>query len=83
MTKTATPPIKVARHFEVFIEDQVSSGQFQTPTAVVEAALRLLEEREAALAELGAAIAVGDASGPSRPYDRTAFLAARRREAGE
>ena len=41
------------------------------------------QSREAALDELRRLIAEGDASGPSRPFDREAFLAARRREIGK
>jgi Arc/MetJ-type ribon-helix-helix transcriptional regulator len=41
------------------------------------------QARKAALDELRRLIAEGDASGPSRPFDREAFLATRRREVGE
>ncbi|MBT9444692.1 MAG: type II toxin-antitoxin system ParD family antitoxin [Hyphomonadaceae bacterium] len=41
------------------------------------------QSRESALDELRRLIAEGDASGPSRPYDRDAFMAARRREVGD
>jgi Arc/MetJ-type ribon-helix-helix transcriptional regulator len=41
------------------------------------------QSRAAALDELRRLIAEGDASGPSRPFDRETFLAARRREIGK
>lgn len=72
--------VALGDHFAGFIEEQVTSGRFATASEVVRAGLRLLEEREARLRELRAAIAAGDASGESRPYDREAFLAARRRQ---
>ena len=48
---------------------------------VVRAGLRLLEEREVKLAALRAALAQGEASGPSTPFDFEAFIARRRDEA--
>ncbi|KAF0184587.1 MAG: type II toxin-antitoxin system ParD family antitoxin [Hyphomonadaceae bacterium] len=74
MTKTASPPIKVARHFEVFIEDELAAGRYATRDAVVEAGLRLLEEREAKIKALRAAIEEGEASGPAEPFDLDEFL---------
>lgn len=80
MTKTASPPIKVARHFEVFIEDELAAGHYATRDAVVEAGLRLLEEREAKIRAIRQALKEGEESGPSEPFDREEFLAECRRE---
>jgi antitoxin ParD1/3/4 len=41
---------------------------------VVRAALRLLEEQEAKLAALRAALIEGEQSGPSTPFDFEAFI---------
>lgn len=45
-----------------FVEQLVQSGQYATADEAVRAALRLLEEHEAKIAELRAAIAVADES---------------------
>jgi antitoxin ParD1/3/4 len=68
--------VRVARHFEVWIEEQVASGRFGDPSQVVEEALRLLEQREARLADLRQAIQEGEASGPPEALD---FAALRQR----
>jgi antitoxin ParD1/3/4 len=41
---------------------------------VIRTGLRLLEEREAQLARLRAALDQGEASGPAQPFDLDAFL---------
>lgn len=80
MTKTASPPSKLARHFEVFIEDELAAGHYQSREDVIEAGLRLLEEREAKIRALRAAIEEGEASGPAEPFDLDEFLAECRAE---
>ncbi len=45
---------------------------------VVRAGLRLLEEQEAALGALRAALIEGEQSGPSMPFDFEAFIARKR-----
>ncbi len=44
------------------------------------AALRLLEEREARLSALRAALVEGEESGPSTPFDFEAFIARKRKQ---
>jgi antitoxin ParD1/3/4 len=44
------------------------------------AALRLLEEREARIAALRAALIEGEESGPSKPFDFEAFIARKRKQ---
>jgi len=61
--------VHVPRHFEVWIEDQVASGRFGDPDQVVVEALRLLEQREAKIADLRAAVQAGLDSGPAEPWD--------------
>lgn len=65
-------------HFTAFIEAEVSKGRYASASEVVRAGLRLLEEREAHLARLRAALIEGEESGPSEPFDFDAFLADQR-----
>lgn len=48
-------------HFERFIDAQVNDGRYDNASEVVRAALRLLEDHEARMRELRAAIAEADA----------------------
>lgn len=53
------PPRRLARHFEVFIEDQVAAGHFDSPDIRDGRGTRLLERREAREAALAAALREG------------------------
>ena len=55
--------VSLSDHFTEFLTRQVASGRYGSASEVVRAGLRLLEEREAALQELRAEIAKGEASG--------------------
>jgi antitoxin ParD1/3/4 len=61
--------VALGDHFMRFLEEQVGSGRYGSASEVVRAGLRLLEEREAKLAELRALIAEGEASGPPVPFE--------------
>jgi antitoxin ParD1/3/4 len=65
-------------HFSTFIEEQVADGRYGNASDVVRAGLRLLEEQEARLAALRAALIEGENSGPSTPFDFEAFIASKR-----
>ena len=71
--------VSLSDHFTEFLTRQVASGRYGSASEVVRAGLRLLEEREAALQELRAEIAKGEASGEAvafAPDDwRTAWKA--------
>ena len=67
-------------HFAKFVEAQVSEGRYDNASDVMRAALRLLEEREARLNALRAALIEGEASGPSSPFDFEAFIARKRQQ---
>jgi antitoxin ParD1/3/4 len=70
-------------HFSDFIEAQVAEGRYDNASDVVRAGLRLLEEREARLAALRAALIEGEESGLSKPFDFDAFIARRRGKASK
>ena len=73
MTKTIA--ISLGDEHNNFIEAQIASGRFASASEVINAALRLLEERERALAELHKALDEGLNSGPPEPFDVEEFLA--------
>ena len=55
----------VGEHFTGFIDAQLSGGRYNSASDVVRAGLRLLEEQEAKLATLRAALVEGEESGIS------------------
>ncbi|MGA3399693.1 MAG: type II toxin-antitoxin system ParD family antitoxin [Acetobacteraceae bacterium] len=61
-------------HFADFVDQQVGSGRYGSASEVVRAGLRLLEQQEAQLAALRAALIEGETSGRARPLDVEAFL---------
>lgn len=70
--------ISLGDHFAGFIETQITEGRYGSASEVIRAGLRLLEEREAKLAALRAALADGEASGSSVELDFEAFLIGQR-----
>ena len=68
----------IGEHFSDFVEAQVKEGRYSSASDVVRAGLRLLEEQEAKLAALRAALIEGEQSGPSTPFDFEAFIARKR-----
>jgi antitoxin ParD1/3/4 len=66
--------VALGDHFMRFLEEQVGTGRYGSASEVVRAGLRLLEEREAKLAELRALIAEGEASGWDEDFDMDAFV---------
>jgi antitoxin ParD1/3/4 len=67
-------PITLGKYFEKFVDQQVKDGRYDSASDVVKAALRLLEEQEAHLEALRAAIIEGENSGLSTPFDFEAFI---------
>jgi len=65
----------LGEHFGAFVAAQVEQGRYSNASDVIRAALRLLEEQEAKLAALRAALVEGEQSGPSTPFDFEAFIA--------
>lgn len=71
--------VSLSEPLQRFVHGQVATGRYGSASDVVRAGLRLLEEREAKLAILRAALEEGEASGPSTPFDFEAFITDRRR----
>jgi antitoxin ParD1/3/4 len=65
----------IGEHFMDFVDAQVKEGRYANASDVIRAALRLLEEREAMIAALRAALIEGEESGKSTPFDFEAFIA--------
>jgi antitoxin ParD1/3/4 len=70
----------IGEHFMDFVNTQVKEGRYSNASDVMRAALRLLEEREAKLTALRAALIEGEESGPSTPFDFEAFIAHKRND---
>lgn len=68
----------LGEHFSAFVEAQVKAGRYDNASDVMRAALRLLEEREARLTALRAALIEGEESGPATPFDFEKFIARKR-----
>lgn len=66
--------IVLGDHFADFVEEQIASGRYGSASEVIRAGLRLLEDNEARLSALRAALAEGEESGPAEPFDFDAFL---------
>jgi antitoxin ParD1/3/4 len=67
--------VSLGEHFTRFIDEQVADGRYGSASDVVRAGLRLLQEREARLEALRAAVDEGDRSGSATPFDVEAFIA--------
>ena len=68
----------LGEHFSAFIDAEVATGRYGSASDVVRASLRLLEEREAQLSVLRAALVAGEESGPSTPFDFDDFIVRKR-----
>jgi antitoxin ParD1/3/4 len=66
--------ISLGDHFANFIEAQVMSGRYGSASDVMRAALRRLEEDEAQLTTLRAALDEGERSGLVENFDTERFL---------
>lgn len=72
--------ISLGPHFTEFVDRQVEDGRFASASEVVRAGLRLLEEHEAYVAYVRAALIEGEESGEPQPFDLQEFLSEMRRE---
>jgi len=75
-------PLRLARYFEVFIEDQIAQRKYGSATEVIEEALRLLEAREARSDAIAVALREGEASERAGPLDLADIKRKAREQAG-
>lgn len=71
---TRNTSISLGDHFVEFVDAQVAQGRFGSASEVVRAGLRLLEEHEAKLAALRAALIEGEQSGAATAFDFDDFI---------
>ncbi len=74
--------IALGEHWQAFIEKQVSSGRYGSASEVIRNGLRLLEERNAKIETLRAALVEGEASGSAGQFDLDDIKRKARRKAG-
>ena len=72
--------VSLGDHFTSFIDTEVQSGRYGSAIEVVRAGLRLLQEHEAKVKALEAALIEGEESGFMGPFDFEAFKARKRVE---
>jgi antitoxin ParD1/3/4 len=61
-------------HLQAYVEEKVRTGSYSSASEVVREGLRLLQERDARIAALRAALTRGEESGAPRGLDRNAFF---------
>ena len=70
--------ISLGEHFNGFVDRQLEQGRFGSASEVLRAGLRLLEEHEAQVESLRAALIEGERSGAAAPFDFEAYLVGKR-----
>lgn len=70
--------ISLDDHFSNFLSRSVASGRYRSASEVVRAGLRLLEDEEARMSALRAALVAGEESGVPEDFDFDAFIAAKK-----
>lgn len=72
MARTVT--VSLGPHYEEFIQASIAGGRYNNVSEVVRAALRRLEEDEARLAAIRAALIEGEESGIVEDFNPQAFM---------
>ncbi len=67
--------VALSEHFQTFIEGQIGEGRYGLGQRSRPSGTGLLEEHEARLAALRAALIEGEESGTPQPFDVETFLA--------
>lgn len=76
MTKHVS--IEIDEQMDAFIGEQISHGNYDSPSEVIDAALTLLRSR-AEIDAIEAAIAEGEASGEPEEFDFNEFIEGKRK----
>lgn len=71
--------ISLDDHFADFLAREIQTGRYRSASEVVRAGLRLLEDQEAQISALRAALVSGEESGDPEPFDFAAFIAAKKK----
>ena len=72
MARTVT--VSLGPHYEKFIQASIAGGRYNNVSEVIRAALRRLEEDEARLAAIRAALIEGEESGIAEDFDPQEFV---------
>lgn len=67
--------VTLSEHFQKFIESKIAEGRYGSASDVMRAGLRLLEQEEAKLEALRAALIEGEESGIAENFDFAKFRA--------
>ena len=74
MNMARTVTVSLGPHYEEFIQASIAAGRYNNVSEVVRAALRRLEEDEARLAAIRAALIEGEESGIVEDFEPQAFM---------
>lgn len=72
MARTVT--VTLGHHYEEFVKTNIAAGRYNNVSEMVRAGLRRLEEDEARLAAIRAALIEGEESGVVEDFDPEEFL---------
>lgn len=70
--------ISLDEHFSDFLSRTVATGRYRSASEVVRAGLRLLEEEEARMSALRAALIAGEESGAPEAFNFDDFISAKK-----
>lgn len=70
--------ISLDAHFADFLTREVATGRYRSASEVVRAGLRLLEDQEAQMTALRAALVSGEESGAPEEFDFEVFISSKK-----